>query len=537
MTGHEREINRRARALVDKLSATTARLDRIVAEMTTTTETSSTYWNRIQREVRGLYEDARRITANWANENIPVVYRNRIREVLTDMKNRKIPPPRTVNPTDFISTNRARQSLSALLAETNSSYMTGFLSGRNTMIRLARLTQQYRLREDQIERSIERGFQEGGPGVRGGIVGKGSLYGVKRSMIAELAKKATDGKYITVIDKNGKQQQWDIKAYAELVARTKMNEATTQATINAAADIGTDLVAISVHNTTCAVCAPYEGKVFSLSGEDPDFPPAEDLPPFHPRCLHSPYPMIKEAMQVDGSLQGYIDFSNGETDEHPTRTSFIPVSQRVQAYSADQPRDEHGRWTPGGGDKEEKRGHLSDKQYSYDEQKNIVKGDISGISDDEAGETVDAFSDFTTQYYSDIRKASIGSSEDQYFIDEANRIEKYIDKAPKYDGDVYRSIGLSNANKLSQGDEIDMRGISSWTSDVGTSELFAANARLRGDLAVTFKIKNSKNGVSIKHFSKRKQENEVLFSKKQAFKIKNINNINEMHLIIELEEI
>ena len=34
-----------------------------------------------------------------------------------------------------------------------------------------------------------------------------------------------------------------------------------------------DLYKISAHNTTCKLCAPLEGRVYSRSGTDPDFPP------------------------------------------------------------------------------------------------------------------------------------------------------------------------------------------------------------------------------------------------------------------------
>lgn len=34
-----------------------------------------------------------------------------------------------------------------------------------------------------------------------------------------------------------------------------------------------DLFKMSKHGTTCPVCAPYEGRVYSKSGENPDYPP------------------------------------------------------------------------------------------------------------------------------------------------------------------------------------------------------------------------------------------------------------------------
>ena len=63
-----------------------------------------------------------------------------------------------------------------------------------------------------------------------------------------------------------------------------------------------DLYKISSHNTTCKLCAPLEGRVYSRSGTDPDFPPlaaafgkvdkagpdtlANSWLNIHPNCLH-----------------------------------------------------------------------------------------------------------------------------------------------------------------------------------------------------------------------------------------------------------
>lgn len=57
-----------------------------------------------------------------------------------------------------------------------------------------------------------------------------------------------------------------------------------------------DLVIMTVHGLSCPDCAKYQGRVFSLTGQDKRFP---KLPPeislyrgVHPRCGHSFYPYI-----------------------------------------------------------------------------------------------------------------------------------------------------------------------------------------------------------------------------------------------------
>jgi hypothetical protein len=329
MSGLSDSINKRTADLFDRLARANARLDKLIAEITTTTETSSRYWNQVNVQVRAVYEEARVIASSWADENIPIVYRDQIRRQIAKLKGRRISTQGDLSYQSFISTNAAKQSLAALLGEINTTWATGFISGEKTLIRLTRLTQQYRIRESQIEKAIAKGFLEGGPGVRGGTVGAGSLYGVNRRLLKELTGKAVDGKYITIIDKNGNPEQWGLKEYTELVARTKMAEASTQAVINTTTAIGEDLVQWSAHNTNCAICSQYEGKIYSLSGKDPDFPAAEELPPAHPHCLHRLSTVIRSALEADGTLEKYSDFSNDETDQHPTRKSWIPVSERT----------------------------------------------------------------------------------------------------------------------------------------------------------------------------------------------------------------
>lgn len=304
----------------DKLSRIERNIDKIIAEMASTSETSNVYWSRINREVRAQYEEARKITKELVNDTIPKIYSQQVKEQLTRIKYKNLPVQKMVNYKDFISTNMVKQSIWSLLNETISTYNAGYLSGEKTLTRLASLTQQVLLSEKEVEKQISKGF-----------IKEGKIYGSKKRLQKEFMKKSLDGKYITIFDKNGKQEQWKIKAYTELVARTKLHEASTQAVINTSAAVGADLIQVSSHNTQTAYDAQFEGKIFSLTGNDPDFPAVEDLPPFHPNCRHTISIVFKEALAQQGTLQKYIDFSNGEIEEHPTRRSFIPVSERKLA--------------------------------------------------------------------------------------------------------------------------------------------------------------------------------------------------------------
>lgn len=71
------------------------------------------------------------------------------------------------------------------------------------------------------------------------------------------------------VDKAGRN--WSLHTYGSMASRTTSRQAEVLAVLTA--DPEQDLYQISSHGTTCALCAPFEGRVYSKSGTDPDFPP------------------------------------------------------------------------------------------------------------------------------------------------------------------------------------------------------------------------------------------------------------------------
>ena len=136
-----------------------------------------------------------------------------------------------------------------------------------------------------------------------------------------------------------------------------------------------------------------------------------------------------------------------------------------------------------------------------------------------------AITSFTNTNYKEIRKASIGESNDEKYIEQAKQIEEYIDSNKKYEGKIYRSIGLDDSsfgnytNNDMIGAEIDMKGISSWTSDEKIAKNYTPSNSLN---SITFKIENSSKGVDISNISAHPTEKEVIQSSKQRYKVKSI---------------
>ncbi len=89
------------------------------------------------------------------------------------------------------------------------------------------------------------------------------------------------------IDRAGRR--WSLHTYGSMVLRTTSRQAEVLSVLTR--DPEQDLYKISRHGTTCKLCAPLEGRVYSKSGADPDFPPlsaalGERFWNIHPNCLH-----------------------------------------------------------------------------------------------------------------------------------------------------------------------------------------------------------------------------------------------------------
>lgn len=129
---------------------------------------------------------------------------------------------------------------------------------------------------------------------------------VQRATASHLTRKAVDSKiyerllsaigggdYITI---NGRS--YNLRSYAELVARTRMRGSQTEAVLKMCEEYGTDLVEIPHHDNPCEFCAEHQGHVFSISGNSDKYPELPDGgPPFHPNCECTTNPTTELALR------------------------------------------------------------------------------------------------------------------------------------------------------------------------------------------------------------------------------------------------
>ena len=144
------------------------------------------------------------------------------------------------------------------------------------------------------------------------------------------------------VDKAGRH--WSLHTYCAMVSRTTSRQAEVLAVLTA--DPEQDLYRISSHGTTCGICAPFEGRVYSKSGTNPDYPPlaaafgkqdpagpdtlANTWLNLHPNCLHSVY-SYSEVGRSEEEIQKIKDFSN------PKKNPFTRdprTEKQIKAYRA-----------------------------------------------------------------------------------------------------------------------------------------------------------------------------------------------------------
>lgn len=150
--------------------------------------------------------------------------------------------------------------------------------------------------EQEMQRYIERQVEIGA-----------SEQSISRSLTRYLENLIGKGNFVEI---GGRF--YELAAYAEMVARSELHNIYVKATVDECAQHDCDLVQFSRHDSPCELCAPLEGMVFSISGEDEDFPALDDTvtvgdvevdPKFpHPNCEHNLNPVTRNILRAAGEL-------------------------------------------------------------------------------------------------------------------------------------------------------------------------------------------------------------------------------------------
>jgi hypothetical protein len=196
------------------------------------------------------------------------------------------------------------------------------------------------------------------------------------------------------------------------------------------------------------------------------------------------------------------------------------VLDEAEFKESEHPRADNGQFGSGGSAAARVRGHIDEDDYTAvttkrtSEQKTALIKQELGCSKSAAKTYERTAASYCGQGYTAIR-----SGEDPQA---AKVLEDFIEKSPKWDGNgpLHRGIGLTpqEAASLVPGAVVDMKGLSSWSSDPETAKGYAARAQ-SGQKRVLLELDKADTGTSIGHLSEYASEREVLLSGKTKYEV------------------
>ena len=224
----------------------------------------------------------------WANDAIPRAYTKAARTARTSLEILGKKPRRRT----FVDRGRIlRDNLMVVLIRANNSIpavVDEYLAATALVIRTVETAQLQEFTYSDSEEKILRM-------ARKAVAKQESRKTLENQLRSYLIKQIEDDGFLKINDRN-----YNMKKYAEMVSRTALREAQTEATLDLCEQYDNDLVQWSDHGTVCEICIEFEGKIYSISGKSLEYPMLEREPPAHPNCEHSLLPTSDIAIEVMG---------------------------------------------------------------------------------------------------------------------------------------------------------------------------------------------------------------------------------------------
>jgi hypothetical protein len=151
----------------------------------------------------------------------------------------------------------------------------------------------------------------------------GGIVNAQKNLITNLMNEGL----VAFVDRGGRK--WTLGNYCNMAVRTTSAQASNLGEIFD--DPEQDLYIIVDRKSTCPICAKYEGRVYSRSGTNPNYPPLKDafskIDPngsddientylsIHPNCRHTIAKFVERAHTPE-QIEAYRNFSNPETNPY-----------------------------------------------------------------------------------------------------------------------------------------------------------------------------------------------------------------------------
>ncbi|MER8042582.1 phage minor capsid protein [Streptomyces sp. NPDC094032] len=148
--------------------------------------------------------------------------------------------------------------------------------------------------------------------------------GTRRQATQDAMRRFADAGIRAFVDKAGRR--WQLTSYAEMAVRTATARAATEAHMRTLADAGVELVVVSNAPRECPLCAPWEGRVLTISG------------PGGPRTVEVEH-AVEDGRMVPVRVAGSLDEARATGLQHPncrhSVSLYSPGLTRIEQASSD----------------------------------------------------------------------------------------------------------------------------------------------------------------------------------------------------------
>ncbi len=237
----------------------------------------------------------------WAKRTMPASYDRGI-----DLASKRL---KTLGVARFVNYDAQihTQAVSILIDDTTRELLVANNGMRGTLNNVIQKSQQAIIQDTEISRRIAEGLIEGD-----------ARRAISDKLLVSLRRQMQEERFITIKGRN-----YNPEKYAELLARTRTREASTEATVNTALRYGVDLVQFDAHGgNICEICQTLSGRVYSISGNHKDFPTLEEKPPVHPNCRCVITPITEENLEKRGYYDQVVKLSNSPMTKIDSYSKF-----------------------------------------------------------------------------------------------------------------------------------------------------------------------------------------------------------------------
>lgn len=309
------------------------------------------------------------------------------------------------------------------------------------------------------------------------------------------------------------------------------------------------LFVVGIHietSTTNHTCKGVKGVFVDICDElAGDYPKDFKWTGWHPHCRCHATPIMKTEDEILADNERIMrgeepsEGSVNEVKEMPkAMMDWAEANKERAARGVKMPYfvEDNRRVSMAMSNKEKQSGHIETEGTPTEQWRVKQTMQNCGISQEKAVELNKAIHTYSldreTGWDSDVRRFQLegNKASTKNNIEEVEKVakgcEEFIRLSPKWDGGpTFRGLGVPQevidnwVSLTGSGEEIDMRGMSSWSTNPEKAQGFAEKYATDGNVKAVFVCAGQQYGTSIKHLAKYPEECEVLCSNISRWRI------------------